>query len=189
MEAAEYLTLFLLVGVMGAGLPGPGDAALIAAGTAAGEGRVSVILTLAVAMAAWMIGSVIGFAIGHRQGRYLLERPGWLDKRRSKLLAKGDQAFGRHDFAASTTLPAFLSGIFRVRFGLFVLGALVAGVFWIGMYVGISYFLGADIARAVGSAGAKAIIGIALVVAAGLAIRYGYSRWRADRAEPAVRIR
>jgi hypothetical protein len=65
-------------------------------------------------------------------------------------LAKGDRAFGRHTFVASATLPAFVSGIFRVRFWLFLLGALVAGVFWIGMYGGISYLLGEEIAKLVG---------------------------------------
>ena len=48
---------------------------------------------------------------------------------------------------ASATLPAFVSGIFRVRFWLFLLGALVAGIFWIGIYVGISYLLGEEIAK------------------------------------------
>jgi uncharacterized integral membrane protein len=30
-------------------------------------------------------------------------------------------------------MPAFVSGIFRVPLGMFVLGAVVAGVGWIGM--------------------------------------------------------
>ena len=110
-------------------------------------------------MVAWMLGSVIGFEIGVRGGRRLLDYPGRLEKRRRKLLAKGDRAFGRHTFVASATLPAFVSGIFRVRFWLFLLGALVAGVFWIGMYVGLSYFLGEEVAKRIGAAGTKALIG------------------------------
>jgi len=38
VSLSEYLVLFVLVAIMGAGLPGPGDASLIAAGTLAGEG-------------------------------------------------------------------------------------------------------------------------------------------------------
>ena len=38
MSLTEYIIMFALVAVMGAGLPGPGDASLIAAGTLAGEG-------------------------------------------------------------------------------------------------------------------------------------------------------
>ena len=37
MMLAEYIVLFVLVATTGAGVPGPGDASLIAAGTLAGE--------------------------------------------------------------------------------------------------------------------------------------------------------
>ena len=82
---------------------------------------------------------------------------------------------------ASATLPAFVSGIFRVRFWLFLLGALVAGVFWIGIYVGISYLLGEEIAKLVGTIGTKALISVIMLVVVGLLIRAGLSRWRANR--------
>jgi membrane protein DedA with SNARE-associated domain len=180
---AEYAVLFVLVAILGAGLPGPGDAALIAAGTLAGEGRLNVWIVLAVSMTAWMLGSVGGFEIGHYGGRSLLDHDGPLAKSRRKLLAKGDRVFGGHTFAASVTMPAFVSGIFKVRFGLFMLGALVAGIGWIGMYVGLSYFLGAEIAQRIGAAGAKAILGVILIVCGGLLIRAGVAHWRARRAD------
>lgn len=78
-------------------------------------------------------------------------------------------------------MPAFVSGIFRVRFLIFMLGALVAGVGWIGMYVGLSYFLGAEVAERVGNAGAKAVLGVLVVVAIGLSVKAGLSAWRASR--------
>jgi membrane protein DedA with SNARE-associated domain len=137
MSLSEYAVLFVLVAIMGAGIPGPGDASLIAAGALAGEGKLNIWIVLATAGIAWMLGSVIGFVIGARGGRPLLDHPGRLEKRRRKLLAKGDRAFGRYTFVASATLPAFVSGIFHVRFWLFLLGALTAGIFWIGIYVGV----------------------------------------------------
>jgi membrane protein DedA with SNARE-associated domain len=181
MSPTEYIILFVLVAILGAGLPGPGDAALIAAGTLAGEGKLNVWIVLAVASAAWMLGSVAGYEIGVRGGRRLLDHPGRLEKSRRKLLAKGDRAFARWNFLASVTMPAFVSGIFRVRFAVFVLGAAVAGIGWIGMYVGLSYFLGAEIAKRIGNAGVKAVLGVAVIVAAGLAIRAGVAKWRATR--------
>ena len=39
MSLSEYVVLFVFVAIMGAGVPGLGDAALIGAGTLAGEGR------------------------------------------------------------------------------------------------------------------------------------------------------
>jgi membrane-associated protein len=186
MSLSEYIIMFALVAVLGGGLPGPGDASLIAAGTLAGEGKLNVWAVLATAMVAWMLGSVAGYVLGEHGGRAMLDHPGRLEKSRRKLLAKGDRAFGRHTFVASVTMPAFVSGIFRVRFRVFMLGALVAGIGWIGMYVGLSYFLGAEIAKRIGNAGAKAVLGIIVIVAIGLVIRAGVAKWRAaQQAQPA----
>lgn len=186
MNLTEYVIMFVFVVVMGAGLPGPGDAALIAAGTLAGEGDLNIWIVLASAMVAWMLGSVVGYAIGVHGGRALLDHPGHLEKSRRKLLAKGDRAFARYEFVASMTMPAFVSGLFRVRFYVFILGALVAGIGWIGMYVGLSYFLGEEIAKRIGSIGAKAVVGVVAIVVIGLLLRFGISRWRANRqAQPA----
>ena len=166
---------------MGAGLPVLGDASLIAAGTLAGEGRLNIGVVLATAMVAWMLGSLAGYEIGIRKGRWLLEHPGRLGKTRLKLLAKGDHAFAHNNFAAAVTMPSFVSGIFRVRFYVFILGALVAGVGFIGVYAGLSYFLGAEIAKRIGDAGTKAVLGVLVIVAIGLGIKAGVSKWRATR--------
>jgi len=181
MSLAEYIIMFVFVAILGFGLPGLGDASLIAAGTLAGEGRLNVWIVLALGMIAWMLGSVAGYAFGIHGGRRLLDHPGRLEKSRGKLLAKGDRAFGRYNFLASVTMPAFVSGIFRVRFLIFILGALVAGVGWIGMYVGLSYFLGAEIAKRIGSVGTKAVIGVIVIVVIGLLIRASVAKWRATR--------
>ena len=158
---------------MAVGLPVLGDASLIAAGTLAGEGRLSLAAVLATAMVAWTLGSLAGYEIGARKGRWLLEHPGRLEETRLKLLAKGDNAFAHNDFVAAVTMPAFVSGIFRVRFSVFVPGALVAGVGFIGMYVGLSYFLGAEIAKRIGDAGTKAVLGVLVIVTIGLSIKAG----------------
>ncbi|GAB2723623.1 hypothetical protein GCM10010442_51050 [Kitasatospora kifunensis] len=181
MTVVEYVLLFLLAMISGFGLPGPGDASMIAAGTLAGEGKLNIWIVLGISMTAWLAGSVVGFVVGFRQGRELLERPGWFEKRRRELLAKGDDAFGRRTFTASMVLPAFVSGVFRVRFPLFLLGALTAGAALIGLYVGVSYFLGPEVAERIGSAGTRAVLGIVLVVAIGLGIRAALSKWRAAR--------
>lgn len=59
--------------------------------------------------------------------------------------------------------------------------AAAAGAGLIGLYVGLSYFLGAEIAERVGNAGTKAVLGVVVVVAVGLGIKAGLSRWRAAR--------
>jgi membrane protein DedA with SNARE-associated domain len=178
MSVLEYVLLFALVVTMGIGVPALGDASLIAAGTLAGEGRLNVFVVLAIGMVGWMLGSVVGYLIGVHGGRQLLEHEGRLQKRRRKLLAKGDRAFGRHTFLAAVTMPALVSGIFRIGLRVFVLGALVAGVGFVGTYVGLSYVLGPEIAERIGDAGAKAVIGVLVVVAIGLGIKAVVARLR-----------
>lgn len=183
MNLPEYIVLFVLVVTMGVGVPALGDASLIAAGTLAGEGRLNIGAVLVAAIVAWMLGSLIGYKIGVRKGRWLLEHPGLLEHMRLELLAKGDHAFAHNSFAAAVTMPAFVSGIFRIRFNIFIPGALVAGVGWIAMYVGLSYFLGAEIAKRIGDAGTKAVLGVLVIVAIGLIVKAGVSKWRRIRQE------
>ena len=99
------------------------------------------------------------------------------------MLAKGDHASARNTFVTAVTMPAFVSGIFRVRFYVFVLGALVAGIGFIGLYVGLSYFYGAEVARLVGDVGAKVLLSVLAAVAAGLTIKVGIAKWRTARQE------
>lgn len=181
MAVTELVILFALVALMGAGVPGPGDASLIGAGTLAGEGHLSVWVVLGVGLAAWMVGSLIGFWIGNRKGRRLLDHPGRLEEKRRRLLARGDDAFAKHNLLATIVLPAFVSGIFHVRFYVFVAGAFIAGVGWVGMYVLLSYFLGAEIAHRIGNAGTKGVIGVVVIVVVGLVAGAGLARWRARR--------
>jgi hypothetical protein len=47
------------------------------------------------------------------------------------------------------------------------------------MYVGLSYFLGEEIAKKVGSPGTKALLWVILLVAVGLCLRAAWSRWHA----------
>ena len=58
MELAEYIIFFVLVVSTGAGIPGPGDAAMIAAGTLAGEGRLNIGVVVVTSLAGWVLGSL-----------------------------------------------------------------------------------------------------------------------------------
>ena len=54
------------------------------------------------------------------------------------------------------------------------------------MYVGLSYFLGEEIAERIGNVGFKAVLGVVVIVIIGLGIRAALAKWRiARRARPA----
>lgn len=173
--------LFVLTVTAAAGLPGFGDAALIGAGVASGEGRLTLSLVLAVAVVAWMLGSVLGYAIGRHVGRRLLDHPGFMERYRRRTLAKGDQMFKRHGFLASVILPAYVSGVFRVRPYVFLVAAGAAGVFYIGLYVVGGYFVGPELVEHLGGTASRWIFGLVIIVAVVLIIRALLSRLRRRR--------
>lgn len=186
MTLAEYIIVFVFVAIMGFGLPGPGQASLIAAGALAGEGKLNVGIVAATAWIALVVGSYSGYRVGAWKGRRLLDRPGRpIEKTRQKLLARGDNTFGRGTLTlfASATLPSFLSGIFHVRFYQFMLVSAAANIFLTAMYVGISYIFGVEIAQHIASTGTNAILAVVVLVVVGLGLRFGWSWWRARRQE------
>jgi undecaprenyl-diphosphatase len=91
-----YPVLFGLVMVESMGVPVPGETAIILSGLAANQGRLSIELVILVAAAAAIIGDNIGFEIGRRGGRALLERPGRFARQRRQMLDVADPFFERH---------------------------------------------------------------------------------------------
>ena len=63
----------------------PGETGLIAAGVLASSGKLEIGLVIAIAAAAAIVGDNIGYLIGRKGGRWLLERPGrfYTQRRRS----------------------------------------------------------------------------------------------------------
>jgi membrane protein DedA with SNARE-associated domain len=86
----------VVVGVEALGIPLPGETAVIFGGLAASQGRLSIVAVIVVAAAGAIIGDNVGFMIGRRGGRRLLERPGRFYAERQRMLAVGDPFFERH---------------------------------------------------------------------------------------------
>ena len=91
VELAEYIIFFALVVTTGAGIPGPGDAAMIAAGTLAGEGRLNIGAVLVTSIVAWMLGSLAGYEVGLHGGRALLDHPGTTGETSQETARQGRQ--------------------------------------------------------------------------------------------------
>ena len=179
--------VFLAVMLESAGVPVPGETALIAASVLAAQGLLSLPLVILVAAAAAIIGDNAGYWIGRAAGRRLLERWRPVARYTEKMLPPAERFFAHHGGKA----------VFLARFipGLRVIGALVAGIagmeWWRflvwnvagGMVWATSVALIADgLGEAVASAiGPYGLIGGAVVIAAA-ALLYGLlhnlRRWR-----------
>lgn len=91
-----YVALVLLVAVESSGVPVPGETALIAAGVLASDGRLSIVLVIALAASAAIAGDNAGYQLGRHLGRRALVRPGRFQQTRSRMLTRGEVFFDRH---------------------------------------------------------------------------------------------
>jgi undecaprenyl-diphosphatase len=114
-----YAVVFFGVFLENTGLPVPGETALLAGAALSRSGRLSLPLVIVTAIAGAILGDNLGFLIGRRGGRALVDRFGpRVGLSRDRLL-QFDRFFDRH--GAKT--------VFIARFvtGLRVFGALLAG--------------------------------------------------------------
>jgi membrane protein DedA with SNARE-associated domain len=114
-----YAVVFAGVFLENTGLPVPGETALLAGAALAHFGRLSLWRVVVTAIAAAILGDNLGFFIGRRGGRWLLERYGGRLGITTARLAGFDRFFER--YGAKT--------VFAARFitGLRVVGAVLAG--------------------------------------------------------------
>lgn len=184
-----YLAIFVLMMAESACIPVPSEVTMVfggalAAGAVAGA-HLNLPLVIAVGVAgnvagsyiAWGVGAYGGRAAWRRWGRYVLLRPGDIDR--------ADRWFGRHGTKAVffgrllpvvrtfISLPAGIARMSPVRFGVYTLAGCIpwtAALAWAGYAVGANWqhvandFHGATYALA-------AVIILLVVIAVGLLVR------------------
>ncbi len=191
-----YFAVFLLVGLESAGIPMPGETALVSAAIFAGKGTLNIELVIAAAAVAAMVGDNAGYWVGREFGFPLIYRYGHLVRLDEGRLKVAQYLFVRHGgkivffgrfVALLRAFAAFLAGVNHLpwpRFLLFnALGAIVwATVFGVGGYwLGVAF---EHYAKPVGFVAlACAVVGI---VAAGRFVAHheGALREEAERALP-----
>ncbi len=122
----QYVGLFVAVAASWAGVPFIGATALGAAGVAASQGKLDLALVVGVSTLAGEAGGLIGYAIGDRWGRQLLERPGKHQAGRQRMVERGERAYARWGRLAVFFTPAIVSGTAKMQHGQFVLWNLLA---------------------------------------------------------------
>jgi membrane protein DedA with SNARE-associated domain len=124
----QYVVLFIAVAASWAGVPVIGATALTAAGVAASQGDLNLAAVVLVSTAAGEAGGLIGYAIGNRWGRVLLERPGKHQEGRARMVERGEQAYARWGRVAVFFTPAIVSGTAKMKHGEFVVWNLLASL-------------------------------------------------------------
>lgn len=172
-----YLALALFVGIEASGVPVPGETALITSSVLASQGKLAIELVIPIAAAAAIVGDNVGYALGARYGRRVLERPGRTRQRRLEMLRRGDQLFTRHGpkavffgrwIAGLRIWAAWLAGMTTMPWRSFLLWNALGGIVWAIWFGLLGYFGGEAAAKVVEK------IGIAAAVAVGLALLVVY---------------
>jgi membrane protein DedA with SNARE-associated domain len=173
--------LFLLVAMESAGVPLPGEAALITAAVLAHD-HYGIVSVIAVAAVGAIVGDNVGYWLGRLGGRKLLER--WSVTRRyaERALPPSERFFKRHGgktvffgrfIALLRVTAAWLAGISRMHWWQFAAWNAAGGILWAAGIGLLAYYAGKAAADAVGRFGlygAAAMIVLAVVALIGLKI-------------------
>lgn len=130
----------------------PGEIAVVLGGVLAGQGHAPVVLIGAAGIAGAIAGDAIGYVVGRRWGRRILDsalgrfiRSEHLDKAEHAVGDRGGWAVlvGRFTVALRVLVPG-LAGMGRMPYPRFALYNVVGAIVWGSVMVGIGFFAGAS---------------------------------------------
>jgi membrane protein DedA with SNARE-associated domain len=178
----------MLIGLESLGVPSPGETALVLAAVLASQGKLNIVLVIAIAAASAIIGDNIGYLLGRRLGREVLEARGPFRERRAKLIAIGDRYFEKHGartvfigrwIALIRFATAWLAGINRMPLPTFFAWNAMGGITWAITYGVAGYYGGETVAHVMEKVG---IVAAGLLVVA-IIVGVGYTKVRERRLE------
>jgi membrane protein DedA with SNARE-associated domain len=179
MSLLACIGLFAAVVATWIAVSGPGEAALVSAGTIAARGEDGIAPILVIAFLGTFAGSLAAYWIGRTGGRRLLLWPG-----RTRLLVRSEGLVQRRAFLASYFGPGWLAGINELPARPFIAGSALSGLMWT-LTIGLgAFFVGPSLVAAYDDVGRWATIA-ALGVAASVALFIVMRRGRSARRSPA----
>jgi membrane protein DedA with SNARE-associated domain len=167
--------LFALIAVESMGVPLPGETALFAASILASDGKFPIEAVIGVAAAGAILGDNVGYLIGRKAGRRLLEAPGPFERHRRAVIAYGQPFFDKHGpkavflgrFVSGLRITAaWLAGVNRMRWRDFLFWNATGGVVWATVVGVLAYAFGHAAERAIETAGLVGLIGAVLLAIA-----------------------
>ena len=174
--------LFVFVMLESAGIPLPGETALIAAAILASRGNYAIWEVIVIAAAAAIIGDNGGYWVGRIWGRKLLTKWKRLERFSERVLPPAERFFEAHGgktvfigrfVAILRFTAAWLAGVTRMEWWRFLLWNAAGGICW-AIGVGLLAFYGgkaaADAFDRYGLIGAGAIVVAVLLVLVGIHI-------------------
>ena len=177
-----------IIGLESMGVPSPGETALVLAAVLASQGKLEIWLVILIGVCSAIVGDNIGYWLGRRLGRDVLESKGPFHEQRREVIAAGDNFFAKHGpkavflarwIALVRFAAAWLAGINHMPFRQFFFWNALGGITW-GITFGlVGYFLGSAAADAISTFGLYAFGGLLLLFL--LYLYFHLRRRRRDR--------
>jgi membrane protein DedA with SNARE-associated domain len=170
-----YPLLFLVVMAESSGVPVPGETGLIAAAVLASKGSLQIELVIPLAAGGAIVGDNIGYLIGRKGGRWLLERPGRYQRQRLRALQNGESFFKRHGPKAVffgrfllglRVWASWLAGATHMRWRSFVFWNACGGICWAIAIGLLAYSIGHAAGNAIQTFGLFGLAAVLLALAA-----------------------
>src|SRR5580692_7117823 len=167
VEVSGYPLLFVLVMAESSGVPIPGETALITAAVLASGGKLKIEFVIPLAALAAIVGDNIGYLIGRKGGRWLLERPGRFQPQRRQVLSTGEPFFERHGPKAVyfgrfllglRVWASWLAGATRMHWRSFFVWNALGGISWATAIGLLAYFLGSSASNAIQAFGIYGLV-------------------------------
>lgn len=177
--AGSYALIALLVGGESAGLPLPGELAMVSAAVfAATTGDLSLGGVVLAASSGAVLGGILGYALGRRFGGSLLHRFGPRIGLTPRRLLLGRYLFARHGgkivgasrfIVVARHMASLMAGANGMAFGPFLLWNLAGGVAWPGLYCSLAFAFGTHAAQF--SQASLVVMGLLFVAGLGWLLR------------------
>jgi membrane protein DedA with SNARE-associated domain len=154
LDEYGYLAVFAFVLLEDFGVPVPGETILILGAVYAGTGRLNVVLVGLIGLIAAVLGDNIGFLIGHRGGRPLIERHGRYLLITPERLDRATGFFERHGgkvvvvarfIEGLRQANGIIAGITGMHWARFVLFNAIGAALWVAVWTTIGYVSGSNI--------------------------------------------
>src|ERR1035437_6330460 len=177
IEVAGYPLLFLVVMSEASGVPVPGETALITGAVLASQGKLQIEIVIAVAAVAAIVGDNLGYLIGRKGGRWLLQRLEVLRVGEPFFRLHGPKAvfFGRF-LLGLRVWASWLAGATRMPWRSFVLWNALGGITWAIAIGLIGYFLGHSAGNAIETFGLFGLAAVLLAITSGLVLHRRHRR-------------
>lgn len=192
VEVFGYPLMFLAVMAESSGVPVPGETGLITAAVLASRGKLQIELVIPLAALAAIVGDNIGYQIGRKGGRWLLERPGRFERQRRQVIETGEPFFERHGpkavFLGRFILglrvwASWLAGATHMRWRSFFLWNAIGGICWATAIGLIAYFLGTAAGNAIQTFGLFGLFAVLVLLIGAFLAHRRHTRAVSERLE------